>query len=222
MKIYGFYHIACLNHWKDVFIEQINKIKLMKNVDNIFISIIVNNDDDIIYIKNNIYDICKIVSISYNFNDYEFSILKYLHELSKNEEFYCFYLHTKGVSINKINMRNYYGSENLEYLLECVNGWRKYMEYFLVDRSVDAINKLTEYDAVGVALVLNPEKHFSGNFWWSKSEYIKKLKSFNEVDINKRHNAEFWIGNNNDGNLVSLCDLYGSYVKIINNNEYIN
>ena len=49
------------------------------------------------------------------------------------------------------------------------------MEYFLFNKSNDAINKLKTNDAVGVAFEKIPTNHFSGNFWWSKSEYIKTL-----------------------------------------------
>ena len=69
------------------------------------------------------------------------------------------------------------------------------------------INELQNYDAVGVNLNLVPEKyihnattqnfnnsyHYSGNFWWSKSSYIKKLTS----KIGDKYlDPELWIGSN--------------------------
>lgn len=219
-KIYGFYHICCLNHWKIIFDDQILKINNIPNVNKIYISVICNNNnDDLNYIKENISSKFEIINISNNFSEYEFRILMFMQELSKIENFYCFYLHTKGVSITDKNREFYNNTQDLHFLLKCVNSWREYMEYFLVENTEDIFNILGHYDAVGVALTLAPTQHFSGNFWWSKSEYIKELFS---LSINlERHQAEFWIGNNNKGNLYSLCNILGSYSRIIHFKEYI-
>lgn len=211
-----------MNHWKEVFIEQVYKINKIKNVKKIFISIIINNDNDLEYIKNNIIqDKYEIINISYNFTDYEFITLKFIQNLSQTEKFYCFYIHTKGVSINEKDERitSHY---TLVSLLESINSWRRYMEYFLVNKADYIITQLNDYDAIGVSLRLDPEKHFSGNFWWSKSEYIKKLRKIEDVEYLKwRWNAEFWIGDKNMGNLLSLCDIHVGWGKIINTNEYM-
>ena len=34
-------------------------------------------------------------------------------------------------------------------------------------------------------------KHYSGNFWWANSNYIKKLDMLS--DSSERHAAEIWI-----------------------------
>ena len=38
-----------------------------------------------------------------------------------------------------------------------------------------SIKLLEKYDAVGCSLTKLPTLHFSGNFWWSKSEHLNKL-----------------------------------------------
>jgi hypothetical protein len=56
-----------------------------------------------------------------------------------------------------------------------------------------------DYNTVGVDLVYNPALHYSGNFWWAKSNYIKTLSRPEDIPIilSKRHNAEFWVCNGN-------------------------
>ena len=42
----------------------------------------------------------------------------------------------------------------------------------------------------------SPYRHFSGNFWWATSEYLKNLYEFNETNVNKM-DAEKWLFSNN-------------------------
>jgi hypothetical protein len=52
------------------------------------------------------------------------------------------------------------------------------------------LTNLAHCDVVGVNLQHSPVTHFSGNFWWSHSDYIKKLDKFIEPSYN---GPEFWI-----------------------------
>jgi hypothetical protein len=87
---------------------------------------------------------------------------------------------------------------------QCIIDWRKYMTYFNVVRHQQCLDALEYYDACGVDFVESPAKHFSGNFWWCNSNYIKGLPSINEISnsnypsvLTTRHNAEFWLGMGN-------------------------
>lgn len=97
------------------------------------------------------------------------------------------YLHTKGVGKN----------EN-----QCIEDWVQYMCYFCIDKWGEAVEKLDTHDTTGVDLLVQPELHYSGNFWWARASYIQTLPSPVEfADIVKypnalnsvRHNQEFWI-----------------------------
>lgn len=99
------------------------------------------------------------------------------------------YVHTKGV----VN-----GFDN-----PCISDWRNYMAYFILEKMNDCITAVqNEYDAAGVDWVNEPNIHFSGNFWWSNSDYIKNLPEINPPNFTikncptSRHLAEFWIGHN--------------------------
>jgi hypothetical protein len=61
---------------------------------------------------------------------------------------------------------------------------------------------MIQYNTVGVDLWTTPVLHYSGKFWWARSEYIQELIEPNEYkDIGKypnplnsgRRNQEFWI-----------------------------
>ena len=130
----------------------------------------------------------------------------YENDDSKQSEFNVLYLHSKGAFRNNKNIQD----------------WTEYLTYFNIERWKCIIEYLKKYDAVGVNLWKNsplmnqqllkvgiPSKelglrHFSGNFWWAKSDYIKKLPKpdslFNgDYNIRKmkkvyRYMAEAWIG----------------------------
>lgn len=224
MKKFGVYHIFCKNNWGFVFNEQIDKIintGLLSKLDKLFITVIFNNENelDLIYKKINGLNI-EIIYKSNNSREYEFPALNFIKELCDNNDCYVFYMHTKGVSIDESNMRWYHGSDNIEHLRDCVNDWREYMEYFIIEKHELCFNVLENCDACGVNLIKEPTKHFSGNFWWSKSEYIKKLPSLNSLDLNHRWNAEFWIGLDG-GRLHGFFKNNAGYVNRLNKKDYM-
>lgn len=97
------------------------------------------------------------------------------------------YVHTKGV---------FNGFDN-----PCIIDWRQYMGYFVLERVHDCLRALEEgNDVVGVDWVTEPNKHFSGNFWWANSQYINRLPKIDPPNFqiegapSQRHLAEFWIG----------------------------
>lgn len=97
------------------------------------------------------------------------------------------YIHTKGV---------FNGFDN-----PCIIDWRQYMSYFVLERVQDCLKALAEgNDVVGVDWVTEPNKHFSGNFWWATSQYINRLPQIDPPNFTiegaptPRHLAEFWIG----------------------------
>jgi hypothetical protein len=103
----------------------------------------------------------------------------------------------------------------------CVNDWRKLMMYFTITNWKKCIENLKTNDVVGVNWRVRPYPHFSGNFWWANSSYIKKLpklvlpETLNyesqygfKLPWNNgyRHDAEFWIGLKQP----KICNLHGT------------
>jgi hypothetical protein len=110
----------------------------------------------------------------------------------------------------------YIHSKGITSLSKEVNRWRKVLEYGVIEKWKDNINALNKgYDVSGIFYtnkcknILNKNYyHFSGNFWWARSSYIKILKrptlDFWKVESkedeelwNSRHRYEFWISMKN-------------------------
>lgn len=86
--------------------------------------------------------------------------------------------------------------------------WRRFLLHFNVDRWEDNVALLEHgFDTVGVNLLEEPFLHYSGNFWWSKSGYIKTLRELPR--FMNRHYAENWICTNNP----RACEVFNSGVK---------
>lgn len=111
----------------------------------------------------------KIIVINYS-NDaslFENATMKQIITFSKlHDNYNILYLHTKGVSYNDDH-----------YFYPGIISWINYMLYSLVDNSDRCIKLLNIYDTIGVNIKEHDENplHYSGNFWWGKSSYLKKL-----------------------------------------------
>jgi hypothetical protein len=82
------------------------------------------------------------------------------------------------------------------------------MMYFNVTRWQDCVEKLYQgYDTAGVLWRGDYHyPHYSGNFWWAKSSYIRRLPAFRKpsetnyqsqfgfVNVPHKEDAEFWLG----------------------------
>lgn len=117
-----------------------------------------------------------------------------------DEEYNIFYFHLKGLSRLGDNR---------------VTDWRRFMEYWMIDHWRDCVEKLESgYDLVGTNIIEQPWLHSSGNFWWSKSSYIKTLEALVSPENyswgtpskltgavldggNFRYDHEAWIGSGN-------------------------
>lgn len=113
--------------------------------------------------------------VSNDIKNFEFSTINFMKkDLSVNNR-KALYVHTKGAStgINKP-----------------VRDWIETMCYFNISCFEQRLLDLEVYDATGVDYHESPFRHFSGNFWWSKSSHIKKLPLLTNED---RHAAERWV-----------------------------
>lgn len=126
-------------------------------------------------------------------NIYEGQTLQYLHKHCLSTDSYVLYIHSKGFV------------SNTPY----VSNWRQVLNYFTIVRWQDCISKLDIHDVVGVKDLTTSNNRASGNFWWSKSSYVKQLA--NPIDSTKyaltsegfpnqpgyRYAFEEWIASNN-------------------------
>jgi hypothetical protein len=129
------------------------------------LSIIDNNKYCIIYYSNQI-DYC------------EFPTLAFMHLLSQSYDGAFAYFHTKGVTRQS----------------ESVDNWREMLMHFNIDLWRERLEDLKYFDTSGVNLLGDKDNyandprswanhpdaaplHYSGNFWWATSEYVRGLPS---------------------------------------------
>ena len=189
-----YFHVATIGKYQEIFDEIYSEILNSGLINEIIsLNICIVGEGNLI-IKPNL----KVKVYRNSFIDSgEFFTLELLKTFveSAEENYKILYVHTKGVTTPNN---------------QCIVDWRKYMTYFNVNQYEKCFNVLDTCDSCGVDLVTEPVVHYSGNFWWSNSSYIKKLPSIREIKFPKnppilsiRHNCEFWIGMGN-GNLKSL------------------
>ena len=179
--IYIFMHLCNYgNNWKSIIsnqIMQIIKSGLYAQCEKIFYGCSCNNcEEELENLLRNYKKINKLPSQP-----------RYVHEnitINKVIEFskqqhknvHILYLHSKGVT-GTSNQQNY---------------WRDYMMNYNVNMWKVCVNLLNNnYNTVGVNLL--SKNHYSGNFWWSRSDYIKKLDYIDKNNIRNRLMAEFKI-----------------------------
>jgi hypothetical protein len=68
--------------------------------------------------------------------------------------------------------------------------WINLLLYWNIIKWELAVLHLNDNDLYGCNYTSIPKLHYSGNFWWATSEYIRTLSSFIDVNYN---DPEFWI-----------------------------
>lgn len=182
-----FYHCFCVNDYQQRFVKTYNKIVssgLLQHVDSINLCCI--GAPSFIHQLPRV----KLFSQTDIFPSYEKftldSIVNFCKEMSGN----ILYLHSKGVTRSSNNVQD----------------WIDLMEYFLIEKHELCLDKLKQYDVVGVNYSEEIAPHFSGNFWWAKAEYLKNKSPV----INTKNDGEFWILNTSP---VKYYEVYNSKVN---------
>ena len=204
-NIYGIYFICCINNYLEVVKEQLDILNngLLDKTKNLIIFITNYNDSciefDILLEK---YNSNKIILVKSPDNLYEkFAINNYKNYINDEEEYYLYYFHTKGVKHPDDPLINIFSSR------------RKILNFYTLEKYEINIKLLEEYDAIGCSLHLYPKKHFSGNFWWSKSTYTNLL-----ININDKYlSPEMYILSNDICKYISLANdtnniLFDNYI----------
>lgn len=184
-KIRIYFHVATIGNYQNIFDEMFGNIMnsgLATEADRIYISVVGNGNLEYPKLSNIRYSQYPDISVG------EFHTLNKIKGYSDSFDGNAkiLYLHTKGVTTPTS---------------QPITDWRNYMVYFNVNKHMEVVKILDEYDTCGVDLVNEPAIHYSGNFWWANSCFIKRLPTIEEISkegaktiLTLRHNAEFWIG----------------------------
>lgn len=193
MKNVIYFHICCINNWKEIVMDifsQIYASGLYDAVDEIrcvMLGPITNleiMERRIPFLKD---PKVRVIHISKSLKMREVFTINCIWNDAQNEDFNVLYLHSKGVTHNGTNSN--------------VKDWVQLLLHFNVHRYDECLEQLKTCDTVGINLRRTPEIHYSGNFWWSKSSYIKTL---NRCIDNSYNAPEFWITDSDKGRFVSL------------------
>lgn len=200
--IIGVYHIFCAEGWEGLVSEQMQSLKvsgLYEQTKTLYVTCITPQvgGGNIEIVKEIVGSKCEIVEISNNPSRFEFPAIDFIYRMAQERQFYVYYFHTKGVSYQRTELAQY-PEKNYTKLRENVAAWRKFMEYFNFYRWDDALRALSQYDTYGCkhmdeTVNGNRHKFYSGNFWWSKSDYIRKLPPITPVQYKNRYFAENWL-----------------------------
>jgi hypothetical protein len=182
LPIYGFMHCCAVNNYKEIISEQVNKIimsGLYCRCKNIEIGVLGEYDKEFWITLPEKFN---IGYRSHNIKEYEFPTLKLLYDKCMKEDCLVWYIHTKGV----VYKENYGRGGQVK--------WRRDMEGFVIKGWRQCIRTLecNLFNTCGPFLSRVNGWHYAGNFWWSKSSYIKEKKSPIHINTN-RWNAEKWL-----------------------------
>ena len=139
-------------------------------------------------IENTFGNKYEVINYSENINLSEIPTINKIQEFARtNSNDYILYLHTKGIRYDKNNKQ--------------INNWIDMMLYFLVEKYATCIWALQQgYETVGcnylVVLKENIPPHYSGNFWWASTKYVKTLHVLSEEGFINRNDAELWLFKN--------------------------
>ncbi len=200
--IYIFMHVCNLHNGIQIFNDQLKSIidsGLYDKCKNILVCIVGKSFD----IPTDKYNKLILLYQDNNPKYYEVKTINYIKYIADkvSDNARILYVHTKGVRKN--------GDE------VCVRSWRKLLEYYTIINHDIALQYLMKnYDTVGSNVInmspsTNPETrylyavnpnhffHYSGNFWWTTAEHVRRLPMLNH-DPNKnaistRCRAENWI-----------------------------
>lgn len=111
-------------------------------------------------------------------NIFEGHTLKLLWDRCQLEDIDVLYFHSKGVV-------------SASPQVAC---WREILNHYCILEWPKCISVLSHNDITGVQDLRSVENNtISGNFWWSKSDYIRKLPDPLLGDVNDRYSFEHWV-----------------------------
>jgi len=217
MKLAIFYHIAQMGMSAFIYQQQLHRLYtsgLIEAAD--YIHFGVNGDNELFNVPDKV-----VVVQNRNWKEETETLISLRDFCNQNPDYKVLYFHTKGVSKGTLT----------------ANAWRLMMEYFVIDKWRECVEKLNEYDCVGSNLspvgetlwsngeTTQPVKgtyNFIGTFWWANAKHIQTL-NHDLLYSDYRIDRELWIGSNPNSNPTTLyqpheCD---PYMDLYNEKDYV-
>lgn len=192
----AFWHICCMNHWREIVQEQ---WYLFRSVHLNPIAGVLGSKEDVAWVQS------LGIKVGYHnaeHKQFETPTLQMLWEWShRHPAGSVLYAHTKGVSAPSDRNKA---------------AWRNLMEYYVISRWRDNLHRLAIVDMIGVDWQHVPyHPHFSGNFWMARADWIGHLSSpWDHLASGgpsfaghpwRRMHCEMWLGSRPWHNVGHLC-----------------
>lgn len=215
-----YYHLWRFGDWAEITAHILDEIKKSGLSELATLNICVNDSSPTGNVEHKQFADDAVTVRNVAADEYEWPTIKLLRdEMKDKKNVPVLYLHCKGVTHHK---------GGISYLP--TRDWTDSMLYYLVENyKVCMAGLKAGYHAVGCNRRSAPCPHFSGNFWWINSSYIKDLPdpdskdayycprfSFGWSDAElRRHEAEFWSGKVGMANMLNLSqpDLSAEYLR---------
>jgi hypothetical protein len=203
-----FIHAATLSRCQeriDQYLSLMKKSGLLDAIKEIFIDCV--GEGDLPTVESYKRYPITVQRIHTNLEENEAPTHKHMWDYAKQHtDHFILYLHTKGVG-KEIN--------------PAIEDWVTYMTYFMIEKWKICTNVLLSNKTVGVDLRPEFHFHYSGNFWWSRADWMALLPDPLEFrDLSKypnalnsvRHAQEFWICH--DRFILGHVNLWSSYIHV--------
>jgi len=195
-KIFVVGHCYLINDWSKKLTNQLNKIKyssLYDKADSILMYLTddKNQYDSQIQLYREKYPKIEFIVSKINYGEAILALRKICELSEQNENAKILFFHTKGV-FNKY--KNFTTLEIDELKIKGEQSWCDILDYFLMEKSEDCIEKLDSYDIVGATISGN---WWWGNFWWVTSKHIRNNVHFDKFYNGSRWNCEAWVMESN-------------------------
>lgn len=242
MKI-GYYHIYLSDNlnWVQLFVDQFTEFLnsgLFHKLDELNITAIGTQTDfdKFVHFLKYYYNITKVkLIVDHYIKDYSDSELNYINDSKKiidetvtlnkiwtrcsNEvdNHQILYFHAKGITaFYKFIQKDINDLQDISIFVN-YNHWRKFIEWSVLEKHEVCWELLNRCDTVGANFSKWPTPHYSGNFWWANSHYLKTLTSPIDVSWRTQYQqnndllnlpdrllSEMWIGSGQSANMFSL------------------
>ena len=207
-----FHHVYQYGNWETIYTEQIIRLQqsgLFDAANYIFLG--VNGNKPMPF---NLKKTSKTVFNTNNNPPTEYITIKALYDYcSLKKDVGVLFIHAKGVTWttteqNKNNIiQTRAGGFTAQHIYDSSQTWRRYLEYFLVDKWQKCVDLLSTHDIVGTEWIQTADienivyeiPHYAGGMWWANSNYINKLDA-NFITNNYiigRYATELWVGTKN-------------------------
>lgn len=170
------YHIATLNHWEEIVQEQLQTLEstqLGNAAERITITVVGPEFKRVTEIaqKTSFASKVDLIHSSEDPRFCEFPGIERVQEIAvEKPDSNIFYLHSKGVT--------YQDSDKARN----VRSWRRYMEYFTIEKWEECVEILKTANTCGVEWLncqhtssqkIEKPGMFAGNFWWARADYLR-------------------------------------------------